>query len=440
MHLLQLLPMLALLLASAGAHVQPPLSQAAPAAEATQGVVQAWPQTRGDWLHTGRAGGSVAWPSLSKPQVLWRANVTVGEADLDGDWADPVVAADGTVYFGSHDNCMYAIDGGSGQTKWRFCGASDEIHSAGAVLSNTLAGCNLGVVFSSLDGYLYGVNSAGALMWRRKIGSYVDWTQATTVGPDGRSVYVTSMFDSPVIYRFDGCSGQQVWNTTADSFVLACNPVVDSKQEVVVVGVAQANGHALWGLDAGSGRRLWALATDDARGGLAIVGDVVLFNTCVVMAVGLHNGSVLWRSSNMGCDQSAPAVLADGQHLALFSGSGVLTVLALASGTPVLSRQVPQFTYPWGGPVLDSNNTLLVSTEDGGVAAFELGRGRQLWRKTLCQHPQAVVWPVSNVVLVGKADPGLDPGLDLESESESESDPVAYFFAGQGLLVALGPE
>ena len=56
---------------------------------------------------------------------------------------------DGTVYFGSYDNFLYAVDAATGQEKWSF-ETGDRVSSSPAVVDGV-------VYFGSDDGHLYAV-------------------------------------------------------------------------------------------------------------------------------------------------------------------------------------------------------------------------------------------------------------------------------------------
>jgi outer membrane protein assembly factor BamB len=85
-----------------------------------------------------------------------------------------VVAADGTVYFGSDDGCLYAVTS-DGRQKWVYP-TSHPIRKSPALGSDGL------VYFTSEDWYLRAVDTSGALVWDYVLALY---TGSPAIAPDG---------------------------------------------------------------------------------------------------------------------------------------------------------------------------------------------------------------------------------------------------------------
>lgn len=84
-----------------------------------------------------------------------------------GSWviSSPVVAR-GTVYFGSFDNCLYAVDADRGRRKWKF-ETGGQIWGSPVIFRES-------VLFGSSDGYLYCVNrNSGELKWKFPTGGSI---------------------------------------------------------------------------------------------------------------------------------------------------------------------------------------------------------------------------------------------------------------------------
>ena len=69
--------------------------------------------------------------------------------------ASPTIASDGTIYFGSADNSVYALNP-DGTAKWQF-------ESDGAIQSSPTIGPDGKVYFTSKDGYLYALKGRSTL-------------------------------------------------------------------------------------------------------------------------------------------------------------------------------------------------------------------------------------------------------------------------------------
>ena len=101
----------------------------------------------------------------------------------DNVFSSPAIGSDGTVYVGSHDNKLYAINGKSGVKLWEF-------ETRHVVDSSPAIGSDGTVYVGSGDKKLYAINGkSGVKLWEFKTGGYVSSSPA--IGSDG-TVYVGS--------------------------------------------------------------------------------------------------------------------------------------------------------------------------------------------------------------------------------------------------------
>jgi outer membrane protein assembly factor BamB len=110
---------------------------------------------RGDAAHTGRFTGG----GRSLVGLAWRA-------PTDGDVISSPAIAGGTVYVGSGDGHLYALDLATGARRWR--------HDAGSAISSSPA-VGHGLVFAvARDGSAFAVDaSTGVRRWRLTTGADV---------------------------------------------------------------------------------------------------------------------------------------------------------------------------------------------------------------------------------------------------------------------------
>ncbi|MGC2763169.1 MAG: PQQ-binding-like beta-propeller repeat protein, partial [Candidatus Binatus sp.] len=141
-----------------------------------------WPMLHHDLAHTGLSPYDT---STNPGKQKWAFVGTV----CCGDEADssPAIGSDSTIYFGSSDNNLYAINP-NGTLKWTFA-------TGDVILSSPATGADGTIYVGSLDGYLYAVNANGTLKWaflpcEDCVGPYVDevWS-SPAIGSDG-TVYV----------------------------------------------------------------------------------------------------------------------------------------------------------------------------------------------------------------------------------------------------------
>ena len=76
--------------------------------------------------------------------------------DVNGIVSSAAVAADGTVYVGSLDANLYALDGGTGEIKWKYA-------TGDKMCTPPLVGPDGTVFIGSLDGWLYAIHGSAPL-------------------------------------------------------------------------------------------------------------------------------------------------------------------------------------------------------------------------------------------------------------------------------------
>ena len=134
-----------------------------------------WPMFRGNLNHTGLSPYDT---SGNNGTEKW--NFKTGH-DIR---SSPAIGSDGTIYMGSQDTKLYAINP-DGTEKWSFA-------TGNVIFSSPAIGADGTVYIGSFDGGLYAVNSDGTEKWSFATGYLVQSSPA--IGADG-TVYVGS-FDT----------------------------------------------------------------------------------------------------------------------------------------------------------------------------------------------------------------------------------------------------
>ncbi len=208
-----------------------------------------WPMYRHDKARTGDTGRPGAAPA---GELKW--SFTTGAPIL----ASPTVA-DGTVYIGSVDGYLYAIDAGTGSELWRFKTQS-WIESSAAVTG--------GVVYvGSDDGGLYALDAdTGSKLWVHNARYGVRSSPAIA---DGKVYFGTGEFK---VYALNAQTGEIIWDFEAGGNILA-SPVVANG--IVYIGEM---GDFLYALDARTGKkRLEFKAYGGVSSSASVIGDTVYF-------------------------------------------------------------------------------------------------------------------------------------------------------------------
>ncbi|MFZ0887881.1 MAG: PQQ-binding-like beta-propeller repeat protein [Candidatus Binataceae bacterium] len=109
-------------------------------------------------------------------------------------YSSPAVGADGTIYVGSHDDNLYAINP-DGSLKWKYT-------TGGPVDSSPAVGADGTIYVGSDDSNLYAINPDGSLKW--KYTTVEDVQSSPAVGADGTIYYVGSGDESLYAINPDG--------------------------------------------------------------------------------------------------------------------------------------------------------------------------------------------------------------------------------------------
>jgi len=170
-----------------------------------------WSFTTGDWLY-------------SSPAVGYDSTIYVGSEDFNlyainpdgsekwnfttGDLIDssPAIGSDGTIYVGSFDNNLYAINPDSTE-KWSF-------KTGGRVVSSPVIGSDGTIYVGSNDYKLYAINPDGTEKWNFMTGHSISYS-SPAIGSDG-TIYIGS--NDYKLYAIN-LDGTEKWNFTSGGWV-----------------------------------------------------------------------------------------------------------------------------------------------------------------------------------------------------------------------------
>ena len=238
-----------------------------------------------------------------------------------------------TLYFGSWDHKLYALNVRTRKLRWTF-DAGDELNSSPAYAGGT-------IYIGSDDGRVYAVNArTGKLRWRASAFSRFgrrEYFYATPTIAYGR-VYIGNT--DGTVYAFGASSGRLLWASRAGSYVYTAAAVW---RRTVYVGSYDGNVYAF---DAATGGLRW---THDSAGSIhgapTIVDGLLYFSTCGTCgqfgsrssergprrtyAIDARNGRLVWSFP----DGHYSPVVADEERLYL-AGSTRVYALAPRSARP----------------------------------------------------------------------------------------------------------
>jgi outer membrane protein assembly factor BamB len=294
----------------------------------------------------------------------------------------PAVAGD-TVYFGSADGALHAVDSRSGRERWRFATAGP-ISSSPAVAQGT-------VFFTSRDRHLYAVDAeSGRQRWRFAMGEDLPFIWGwdyflSSPALDGGRVYVGS--GDGHVYAVDARSGREAWRFKTGGRVRSSPAVADGS-----VYAGSMDGR-LYALAADSGRLRWTFDTEgvtldsasfrydrtSVQSSPAIAGRLVVFGCRDghLYAVDRESGRLAWRFDHeTSWVVSSPAVF-EGMALVGSSDGHFFQAVDLATGKERWRHATGSNVY--ASPAVGAG-VVYFGCQDGTFYALDARSGEERWR------------------------------------------------------------
>ena len=257
--------------------------------------------------------------------------------------ARPAIYGD-TLYIGSRDRHLYALDAATGRLVWRY--------DAGSSLNGGAAVAQDAVFVADLDGSVHAVSRAdGARLWKTdEIGR--SWNSVST---DGQRVFIAG-------------------------------------EEGVVNALDVADGSVLWSFETG----------DKMYGSVAVANALAYFTSYddFVYALDAETGEVVWSAElQLGSSSTPHTATVAGGVLALV-GSWDSHVYAIEAGTGK-----HRWNFWAGGPVTDSiaafGDAAFFGSDDGYVYSISLANGSLNWRYEVGEEVKSTPAVAGGIVYVG---------------------------------------
>lgn len=339
--------------------------------------------------------------------------------------SSPVVI-EGTLFVGSSDGGVYAVDAERGTLRWRY--------DAGAPVTSTPAVSATLVVITATDGSVHALaRSTGRRVWRTATGpdmklawgyeSGDTWTSSPVlvdrtvlVGSGDGGLYaldltrgrvrwraatggrirsspavagadvVVGSYDGKV-YAFDRATGRERWQFAtegtrfkSDTFGYDRKSIQSSPAIAGGVVLAGARDGFFYGLDLATGRERWRQdhkiswvnCSAAVAGGTAYVGSS---DGAFLQAVNLSTGQELWRADTLGIIWASPSVA--GEVIYTATTRGPLYAIDRASGRELWRVRFAAGSF--SSPAI-AGNRLYIGNEDGAVYALDLSAPAPLRR------------------------------------------------------------
>lgn len=290
------------------------------------------PVTDGKAIYFGSDDGNIYAVDAGSGQQVWKY-VTRGAV------ASTPAIADGVLYAVSYDGKLYALNAATGATKWKFATEGERRFEAKGLhgmepknqtiadpfdfyLSSPLVVQNT-VYFGSGDGNLYAINTAsGEPRWKFKTGDVVHGSPAYSNG----LIYVGS-WDS-YFYAIDATSGKERWRFHGGEDPLVHNQVGFQSSASIVDGTVYTGcrDSNVYALDATTGKEKWRCFNDLSwvNSTPAVVKGKVYFATCdssLFKIVDAATGKETARQQDKAYMFSSPSVVGNTVLIGVFNGT-----------------------------------------------------------------------------------------------------------------------
>jgi outer membrane protein assembly factor BamB len=268
---------------------------------------------------------------------------------------------DGTVYFGSGDGFVYALDAATGLQKWKFH-TGDVVHSSPAVMDSV-------VYIGSWDTYFYAIEAAtGKQKWRFRTGD--DPTFHNQIGIQSSPLVANGTVyfgcrDSH-LYAVNAQTGEQKWAfNTKGSWVIGSPALKDGR-----LYFTTSDSGLFHAVDAETGREiytlsfLWPLFSSPAIAGNTLyVGS----EEGKLLAIDLTAQKLAWSFQTDGSKANGPTYTqADGKpnYAAAFTGDGFYDTMMVGMD------RMQSVGMVLSSPVV-VNDSLYFGSTDGNIYALK---------------------------------------------------------------------
>jgi outer membrane protein assembly factor BamB len=249
--------------------------------------------------------------------------------------SSPTLSPDGaTVFVGSHDKRLYAINAASGDLQWNFS-------TGGVVLSSAAVSLDGATVFVGSGDYnLYALNAAsGAKRWSF---ATKDWVfSSPVISPDGATVFVGSTDRN--LYAINAASGARKWSFDTGGYVQSSPALSPDGSTVFVLStntmyaIQAASGAKIWSLSVGSLPAPWFYVKGTyllSSPTLSPDGATVFVGSPSSLDIGLHainavSGAKRWSFTTDGGVYSTPVLSPDGATVFVIDSGDVNKLYAL---------------------------------------------------------------------------------------------------------------
>lgn len=266
--------------------------------------------------------GKQLWRRTTGKTVEFHSIPALPDAPDYDIWVSSPLIQDGSVFIGSGDGNLYALDLLTGAQRWNF-------HTGGRIRA-TPASDGTSIFVGSFDGVMYALDpKSGQLTWTFKTAGNSDFPvgsiQSSAAIADGMVFFGSRDYH---LYALDAGTGRLAWkNLHKDSWVVA-SPAVSNGR----VFAGSSDGRLIRCNDARTGVELWTRAVDgNVYSSPALVGRVLFAGTFQGTILGLRAADGAIAAGITLMERVYSSMWIEGGVLYVATGDGV--IFAFSNGT-----------------------------------------------------------------------------------------------------------
>ncbi|MBN1594419.1 PQQ-binding-like beta-propeller repeat protein [candidate division FCPU426 bacterium] len=340
-------------------------------------VITDWPVFRGDPQLTGNTKSR--FPDAVK--LLWSFQTK------DSIKSSPVVA-ESTVFIGSNDASLYALDLATGAQRWTY--QTNKAVEAPPLYFN-------GAVFvPSTDGILYALRAKdGTLLWKHSTAGPL-MGSANIVFIKNEPFLITGSYDNS-LYCLNLQTGSMVWNYPTENFI---NGAPSVYFDIIVFGGCDSHFHLV---SAQSGKKLASLDIGSyVAGSAAIAGSLAIIGNYagVLTGIDLTKRKIRWTYDLDGSAIfSSPA--ANTSTVVVGARDKKLHCFDPATG-------LKRWSFPTRGDVdsspLIGHDRCLAASTDGWLYCINVSTGKEVWSYQVGAAMTSAPAFAQNIIILGADD------------------------------------
>ena len=333
-----------------------------------------WPMFRGNLKHTGLSPYNTSYVDGT---LKWSFETGLGIE------SSPAIGADGTIYIGSHDSKLYAINP-DGTEKWHFDAGTpvyDERYDVWkGILSSPAVGVDSTIYITSLSNFLFAINPNGTGKWQFPLKVSSDTWTSPAIGADGTIYIGSARYNGGIGGRLYAINpdGTEKWSFQAESDIFP-SPAISGDGTVYLGSGASGK---FWAVNP-DGTLKWYFQTGKHVESSAAISDdgTIYFGSWDNYFYALTpDGKEKWKFKTLGEGiVSTPAIGSDGT-IYLAADDGNLYAFNPA-GAKKWQFKLGESAETGSSPAIGSDGTIYVGFSDGIFYAINPD-GTEKWRFT----------------------------------------------------------